>query len=195
MPLLRFVLGRSREVVFPGFSVALALLAIGLIIGVVSGMVGIGGGILVIPLLMIGFGFSQAKANGTSMAMLLPPIGLFAVMNYWRANNVDWPSAAFLAVGFATGAYFGAMAVNTGRINPTALRILFSILLLYIAGRMLFRSGGRARAALETTFLIAAFIVSYVVMRLLGHKLKRMPNWSEEYRKREHLPAEYDYEI
>jgi uncharacterized membrane protein YfcA len=116
-------------------------------------------------------------------------------MSYWRASNVDWASAMILAVGFAAGAYFGAIAVNSGRINPTALRILFSILLLYVAGRMLFRTGGRARAAMETTLLIAAFMISYVIMRLFGQRLKRMPNWPDEYRKRENLPAEHDYEI
>jgi hypothetical protein len=186
---------RSNSVIFPGSTVVLSLLFIGVLVGTISGMVGIGGGILVIPALMIVFGFSQAKANGTSMAMLLPPIGLFAVMNYWRAINVDLAYAAFLAVGFAIGAYVGAMAVNSGRINPIALRILFSVLLLYVAGRMLFRTGGRARAALETTFLIVAFVLSYVAMRLLGQKLKRMPNWSEEYRKRQYAPSDCDYDI
>jgi uncharacterized membrane protein YfcA len=129
------------------------------------------------------------------MAMLLPPIGIFAVLNYWRANNVDWTSAGLLAVGFAAGAYFGAMIVNSGRIHPTALRILFSILLLYVAGRMLFRTGGRARAALETAALMAAFLASYVTMRVLGHKLHRKPNWPEEYRDRVKTSATFDYEI
>jgi uncharacterized membrane protein YfcA len=188
-------LERNMTVAFPGLTVAILLLVVGLLVGIISGMVGIGGGILVIPILMIAFGFSQTKANGTSMAMLLPPIGIFAVMSYWRASNVDLAYAAFLAVGFAIGAYIGAMAVNSGRINEVALRILFSIVLLYVAGRMLFRPGGRARAALEITLLIASFLISYVVMRLLGQKLNRVPNWSEEYRKRRHMALDYDYEI
>ena len=114
--------------VFPSLTVSLALIVVGLIVGTISGMVGIGGGVLVIPILMIGFGFSQVKANGTSIAMLLPPIGIFAVMSYWRANNVDPGYAALLAIGFAVGAYFGARAVNSGTINPATLRILFSML-------------------------------------------------------------------
>ena len=179
----------------PNATVIVALLATGAIVGVISGIVGIGGGILVIPILMIAFGFPQARANGTSLAMLLPPIGIFAAMNYWRAGNVDVGYAALLALGFAAGAYFGAKAVNSGWINPNGLWILFSIMLLYVAGRMLFRTGGRARAAIEITSLMAAFLMSYLVMRLLGQKLKRMPNWPEEYRKRQHLPFDYDYEI
>lgn len=173
----------------------MALLLVGVLVGTISGMVGIGGGILVIPILMIAFGFSQAKANGTSLAMLLPPIGIFAVLAYGRADNIDWGYALLLAVGFAAGAYLGARLVNSRWINPVGLRILFSVLLLYVAGRMLFRTGGRARAALETTFLMGAFLVSYVVMRLLGQKLKRMPNWPETYRKRQNEPFDYDYEI
>src|SRR5437868_5790088 len=94
----------------------LLVLAIGLAIGIVSGMVGIGGGVLVIPVLMFGFGFSQARANGTSLAMLLPPIGIFAVLSYWRAGNIDWPFAAALAIGFAGGAFIGAKLVNNGQI-------------------------------------------------------------------------------
>ena len=67
-------------------STVMLVLLVGLLIGTVSGMVGIGGGVLVIPVLMFGFGFSHTKANGTSMAMLLPPIGVFAVLAYWRAG-------------------------------------------------------------------------------------------------------------
>ena len=123
-------------------SIELILLAgVGLLIGVLSGLVGIGGGILVIPVLMIGFAFSQAEANGTSLAMLLPPIGIFAVLTYSRAGYVNWRFALVLAAGFAPGAYLGAWLVSKGRINPTALRILFALLLAYVAARLLFRPG------------------------------------------------------
>jgi uncharacterized membrane protein YfcA len=176
--------------------IAVALLAAGLFVGVVSGMVGIGGGILVIPILMIGFGFSQPRANGTSMAMLLPPIGIFAVMNYWRSGNVNLPFAAMLAIGFAAGAYFGAALVNSGRINPTVLRVIFAVLLLYVAGRILFRTGGRARATLETLILMGIFVGNYFLMRLIAPRLQRSPRWREDYRKRlEKPPADHDYEI
>ena len=159
-------------------------------------MVGIGGGVLVIPVLMLGFGFSQAKANGTSMAMLLPPIGLFAVLSYWRAGNIDFRFAAVLAVGFAAGAYAGATLVNTGRVSPIALRVLFAVLLLYVAGRMLFRSGGRAHAALETAALVIGFTATYAAMRLLGrHWSRSTPDWSAVYRQWRKEPLEHDYEI
>lgn len=180
---------------FPSLTIALSLLLAGLLIGGISGMVGIGGGVLVIPVLIFAFGFSQAKANGTSMAMILPPIGIFAVINYWKTGNVDLGYALLLAIGFAAGAYFGAAAVNSGRISPNSLRIIFSVLLLYVAGRMLFRSGGRARAALETSLLIGSFMIVYATMRLLGERLRSSAKWSDVYRKRLGRPVEHDYEI
>jgi|SRR6185437_4648179 len=173
----------------------LVLLA-GTLIGVFSGMVGIGGGVLVIPILMIGFGFSQAKANGTSLAMLLPPIGVFAVLSYWRAGNIDWRFAALLAIGFAAGAYFGAKLVNSGKINPMVLRVLFAMLLLYIAGRILFRSGGRASAALQVSILVVGFSAAYALMRLLGQRWDlRPPDCAALYRQRRAELIDHDYEI
>jgi uncharacterized membrane protein YfcA len=177
-------------------STLLILLLIGLFIGTISGMIGIGGGVLVIPVLMIGFGFSQVRANGTSIAMLLPPIGIFAVFAYARSGNVDWRFALILAIGFAVGAYFGARIVNRGLIDPTVLRVLFALLLVYVAARMLFRPGGRARAALETVLLVAGFAVAYGVMRLLGRRWGRQPpDWVREYRRRRREAGEFDYEI
>jgi uncharacterized membrane protein YfcA len=159
-------------------------------------MVGIGGGVLVIPVLMIGFGFSQTKANGTSLAMLLPPIGVFAVAAYARAGNVDWRYAGLLAGGFAVGAYVGAWLVNKGLINPTTLRICFALVLVYCAGRILFRPGGRARSALETLLLVVGFALAYAVMRVFGRQLKRSPShWGRIYRERQREPFEHDYEI
>jgi uncharacterized membrane protein YfcA len=174
----------------------LLVLLTGFCVGVISGMVGIGGGVLVIPVLMIGFGFSQARANGTSLAMLLPPIGIFAVIAYARAGNIDWRYAGLLAAGFAAGAYVGARAVNAGLINPTALRICFALVLVYCAGRILFRPGGRARSAAEALLLAIGFALAYAVMRLLGRRLKASPSyWGMVYRQRQREPFEHDFEI
>ena len=176
-------------------STAFLLLAIGLAIGVISGMVGIGGGVLVIPLLMFFFGFSQARANGTSLAMLLPPIGIFAVITYWNAGNVDWRFAALLAFGFAVGAYVGGAIVNRGWINPTALRVGFALLLVYCAARLLFRRGGQARAALEASLMVGAFAGLYIIMRLLGRRWRRVPNPRAIYRAKLDDSVGFDYEI
>jgi uncharacterized membrane protein YfcA len=175
---------------------AIGIVVIGVLVGAVSGVVGIGGGIIVIPVLMMAFGFSQAKANGTSLAMLLPPIGIFAVLSYWRAGNVDLRFAMWLAAGFAVGAYVGGQLVNTGKIHPTGLRIAFAALLLFVASRLLFRSGGRAWVALQTVSLMTIYLGSYAALRLLGRNWSRQnPDWGALYRGRLREAVEYDYEI
>jgi uncharacterized membrane protein YfcA len=174
---------------------ATILLLIGLAIGGVSGIMGIGGGIVIIPILMFFFGFSQQKANGTSLAMLLPPIGIFAVLSYARQGNVNWAFAGVLAAGFAVGAYFGAWFVNRGFIHPGVLRVTFALFLIYVAANLLFRPGGHARVSLEVTLMVAGFGLAYAAMRMLGRKYVRMPSWGNIYRDRLKHPAPYDYEI
>src|SRR4051794_12540144 len=150
--------------------IVLSLLAIGLCIGVISGMVGIGGGGLVIPGLMLAFGFSQAKANGTSLAMLLPPIGIFAVLTYHRAGHINWPFAMLLAGGFAVGGYAGGVIVNHHWLKEVTVRRMFVVLLLYVAGRMLWRGDPQLRATLKTGILIGATAITYLAARLVGRR-------------------------
>ena len=77
-------------------------------IGLISGLVGLGGGVVIIPTLIWLFGLTQHQAQGTCLAMLVPPIGLLAAYRYWQAGNVLIPIAAFGALGFFLGSYFGA---------------------------------------------------------------------------------------
>ena len=93
----------------------IALLLVGFAIGIISGMLGIGGGVLVIPALVFLFHFPHRKAVGTSLAMLLPPIGIFALLKYWHEdhNNVDFKAALLLAAGFAIGGYLGGAIANS----------------------------------------------------------------------------------
>ncbi len=81
---------------------------LGTIAGIVSGLFGIGGAIIVVPALVFLFGFSQHQAQGTSLAMLLPPIGLLAVWKYWQAGHVNLTVAILLAATFFIGAWGGA---------------------------------------------------------------------------------------
>ncbi len=172
------------------------VISIGFLIGAVSGMVGLGGGILVIPVLMFGFGFSQAKANGTSLAMLLPPIGILGVISYWRAGNVDLRFAGLMAAGFVAGVYFGARLVNGGWISPAAVRMLFAFLLIYVTSRLLFYPGGRARAAIETVLLFAVFAVPYALTEALGRHWDRMLHHAPApYGEKRNHHAESDYQI
>ncbi|HEX9191198.1 MAG TPA: sulfite exporter TauE/SafE family protein [Candidatus Deferrimicrobiaceae bacterium] len=86
----------------------LGFLLIGAATGAVSGMFGIGGGILVIPAMVYIYGFSQKMATGTSLGMLLPPIGILAFLQYYRSGLVSVPAALLLVAGFLAGSYLSA---------------------------------------------------------------------------------------
>ena len=112
-------------------------LLLGLIIGVISGLVGLGGGAILIPALVYIYGMTQHKAQGTSLATLLLPIGIFAFWKYWKAGDVDVRMAVLVAIGFALGGWIGgAWAVH---LSGLTLRRGFAVLLIVVAIRMLFK--------------------------------------------------------
>jgi len=88
----------------------LIILVIGIVAGVFSGFIGIGGGLVIVPCLVYFFGMTQHAAQGTSLAMMLPPIGILAVLNYNKAGMVDWKIAAILCITFLAGSFFGSKA-------------------------------------------------------------------------------------
>lgn len=105
-------------------------LSIGLVAGVASGLVGIGGGILIVPALVIFLGFSQQMAQGTTLALMIPPIGLLAAWTYYKHGHIDYKVAAFICIGFFIGGLFGskiAVALPTD-----ILRKIFSISMIFI---------------------------------------------------------------
>jgi uncharacterized membrane protein YfcA len=93
--------------------------------GVVAGMFGVGGGIVIVPALIYWGGFSHHKATGTSLAVLLLPIGLAAVIEYYRHGNVDVRAAGVLAVTMFAGAWFGAVIAN--QMKGPHLRLAFGL--------------------------------------------------------------------
>ena len=113
-------------------------LVTGFLTGVFGGLFGIGGGAILVPLLVYGFKLSQHQAQGTSLAVLLPPVGLLAFLQYYRAGYVDPRIAGWLATGFLLGAAIGALAAT--RLQPLLLRRGFGILLLFVALQMIFGS-------------------------------------------------------
>jgi uncharacterized membrane protein YfcA len=114
----------------------LIIVVLGLLTGFMAGMLGIGGGIIVIPALVMIMGFSQQSAQGTSLAMMLPPVGIFAVMNYYKAGHVDLKVAAILACVFIIGSIFGSrLAV---KIPQDVLKKVFGVFLIIVAIKMLF---------------------------------------------------------
>jgi uncharacterized membrane protein YfcA len=117
-------------------STVLILLVIGTFTGVMAGMLGIGGGLVVIPALVMIMGMSQQAAQGTSLAMMLPPIGILAAYNYYKAGHVDIKFALLLAATFILGSYFGSkLAIS---IPQEALKKIFGVFLLLVAIKMLF---------------------------------------------------------
>ncbi len=114
----------------------LGLLAIGLIAGVMSSMVGIGGGVVIVPSLVIIFAMSQKLAQGTSLVMLLPPIGILAVINYYKAGYVDFKIAGVLCIAFIVGSYLGSkVALN---LQESTLKRIFGVFLMILAVKYLF---------------------------------------------------------
>ncbi len=110
---------------------------VGLIGGTLSGLTGLGGGFIMVPLLIYLFGMSQHAAQGTSLAVLLPPLGLFAFMQYYRNGHVDVHIAVLVAVGFLFGGYVGGY---TAQVIPGAmLRKGFAVMMALIAADMFFR--------------------------------------------------------
>jgi len=107
----------------------------GIIVGFSSGIVGVGGGVFVIPILVFLFGFSQKVAQGTSLAMLLPPVGILAVMEYYKTGNMDVKVAIILALGYFVGAYFGSSLAVT--LSNDMLKKIFGVLLLGVSLKML----------------------------------------------------------
>ncbi len=115
-------------------STLLMLMLIGLLAGMLSGLVGIGGGIIMVPLLLL-LGLSQHQAQGTSLAVLVVPVTAVAVFNYYKEGYIDWRLAAVIALFFVVGGYFGSkLAIS---IDQKILKKIFGVVLLLIAGKMI----------------------------------------------------------
>jgi uncharacterized membrane protein YfcA len=114
----------------------LLYLLLGLLVGILSGLIGIGGGVVIVPVLIFGFGLSQHEAQGTTLAMLVPPVGLLAAWTYYKQGYVNFQIAALLCVGFFVGGLLGAK-LATGLPN-VLLEKVFGIAMLAIALKMIF---------------------------------------------------------
>ena len=111
------------------------LVLVGLAAGILSGLLGIGGGLLIVPCLVFIFGLSQHAAQGTTLALMVPPIGLLAAWTYYKQGDVDIRMAVLICLGFFFGGLFGAKLA--GLINGALLKKLFGGLLLATAVKMI----------------------------------------------------------
>jgi uncharacterized membrane protein YfcA len=112
------------------------ILIIGIFAGMLSGFIGVGGGLIVVPCLAYILGMSQHGAQGTSLAMMLPPIGAIAVYNYYKAGHVDFKIAAILCISFVIGSFFGSKIALS--ISPAQIKKVFGILIILLGIKMVF---------------------------------------------------------
>lgn len=112
------------------------LLCIGLMAGILSGLVGIGGGLIIVPALVFFMSMGQHEAQGTSLAALLLPVGIFAVYNYYKVGYVDIRSATLIAITFVAGGFIGSKIAIT--LDQTTLKRVFGILMFILSLKMIF---------------------------------------------------------
>jgi uncharacterized protein len=120
------------------FQEFIILALIGLAAGVFGGMVGLGGGVIMIPAMIYFLGMNQMSAQGTSLAVMLPPVGILAVMNYYKSGQINLKYALIIAIAFTIGGYFGSkIALN---IPVSIVKKIFAFALIIIALRMFIKS-------------------------------------------------------
>src|SRR3954471_18292745 len=105
-------------------------------VGVFSGVMGLGGGSIMIPMMVLAFGMSQTQAHGTSLAVMIPPVTLPAVIEYYRKGNVNVGMAGWMALGVLGGSFFGAYIANS--LPRETLKLVFGFVLIYVAGYTVF---------------------------------------------------------
>lgn len=108
----------------------------GLAAGILGGMVGVGGGIIIVPALVYFLAFSQHQAQGTSLALMLFPVGILGVINYYKKGYVDFRYAGLLAIGFVVGSYLGSKFSLS--LPQLTVKKIFAVIMLLVALKMLF---------------------------------------------------------
>jgi uncharacterized membrane protein YfcA len=173
--------------------IVLLYIALGLLVGMASGLVGTGGGVLLVPALIWWAKFEHRTAVGTTLAVMVPPIGLMAAIEYYRRGEVDIHAAALIATTFVLGAWFGGKLAE--HLHIELLRFLFGLVLVYVAVRFLLASDHDVAAAFIGLAAVAFAWVSYIGLRLLGRRHLPRPNLSDKIRQLEQPDRPGDYHI
>lgn len=118
------------------FQTIIILILIGLSAGIMSGFVGIGGGVVMVPAMVYILGLSQHEAQGTSLLLMLPPIGILAVMNYYKAGQVNIGYGVIIALAFVVGGYYGSKIAL--KLSPAMVKLIFGVLMLYVSFRLVY---------------------------------------------------------
>lgn len=114
----------------------LIVILIGIAAGMLSGLVGVGGGLIIVPALVYFLGMSQHSAQGTSLGLILLPVGIFAVLNYYKQGHIDIKIVWLLAIGFVAGSFWGSRISLS--LSQETVKKFFAILMILVAVKMLF---------------------------------------------------------
>lgn len=165
--------------------------ALGLVVGALSGVLGLGGGVFLVPALIFLFSFSPHQAQGTSLAVLIPPIGLFAALEYYRKGYIEFSVVGLICLGFIFGAYAGAFFVD--RIPVALMRRIFGFFMFFVAMQMVFtRSGQRFGAVVPAAFGTALLALVYFAERRLEISVPRLRHYLERHRPKQ---PDIEYQI
>lgn len=116
--------------------IVIILLLVGIAAGMLSGLVGVGGGIIIVPALVFFLGFSQKMAQGTSLGILLLPVGILAVVQYYKQGYIDWKVVLIISTAFLVGSYFGSKIAL--RLPQETIKKIFAVFMILIAIKLLF---------------------------------------------------------
>jgi uncharacterized membrane protein YfcA len=114
----------------------LLLLIVGLVAGILSGLVGVGGGIIMVPALVLFLGFTQKQAQGTSLGIMLLPVGILAVLQYYKQGYINFNTVFIISAAFVVGGFLGSkLALN---LSDEKMKKVFAIVLMIVSLKMLF---------------------------------------------------------
>jgi len=126
---------KHNKIVHMDTNTIILLILIGLFAGTMSGLVGIGGGVVIVPCLVLILGYTQHGAQGTSLALLLLPVGILAVLNYYRTGNVDIKAVGIMCLAFVVGGWIGSKIALS--LQQDVVKKIFAIILFYTAFKMM----------------------------------------------------------
>jgi uncharacterized membrane protein YfcA len=131
------------------FTTIVLLIAVGLVAGFLSGLIGIGGGVIIVPALVLFLGFTQKAAQGTSLGILLLPVGILAVLQYYKQGYINVNYILIVAAAFVVGGLFGSKLALS--LSDEKMKKVFAVILMIIAIKMLFFEGSNKPKATEST--------------------------------------------
>ncbi|MGF1632544.1 MAG: sulfite exporter TauE/SafE family protein [Phycisphaerae bacterium] len=147
------------------------LLAFGLAIGIFSGIMGLGGGAIIVPIMVLVFGLGQKEAHGTSLGMILSPFSAPAIYNYAKEGFVEWRFVFTVAPGMFVGSYFGSLLVTQPWLKKEWLTLAFGFVLVYVASYMIFTTvtGGNIVRTVSLSGAITGMALAlFIFSKLMG---------------------------